>query len=97
MKIDKKIKEIRKFFPVLSVKAHFPFWKTVTLYRGKKSLDVSVAPNAVLLKGARVDLEKLSKNFNNMVDLVEISNKAINKIDRELINTIIITVGVYNV
>lgn len=66
-KIEEKIKEIKKYFPVIK-KCDF---NTVVIYRGKKNLILRISNEGIYLNEIRINIKKLSKDFIYIVDSIE--------------------------
>lgn len=69
-KIEEKIKEIKKYFPVMTV-TEFKNEVEVLVYRGKKWLPLIINKNTMEIDFClyKIDLEKFSNNFNEAYEL----------------------------
>lgn len=72
MSIENRIKEIKKYFPVMKVvKCYIGTGKLVTIYRGKKNITLFLSgiDEIIKLGLAEVEIGSVSKHFNKIVEL----------------------------
>lgn len=79
--IKEKIKEIKKYFPVIK-KCDF---NTVVVYRGKKNLILNVSYEAIYLNGVRINIKKLSKYFLYTVDSIKLFKRSLEECIEEAV------------
>lgn len=79
--IKEKIKEIKKYFPVIK-KCNF---NTVVVYRGKKNLILNVSYEAIYLNGVRINIKKLSKYFLYTVDSIKLFKRSLEECIEEVV------------
>ena len=90
MGIEDRIKEIKKYFPVIK-KCDF---NTVVVYRGKKNLILKISNDGIYLNEIRINIKKLSNDFLYIVDSIEMFKERKERLNRVLEEWIKDVVGV---
>lgn len=80
MIVEDRIKEIKKYFPVIK-KCDF---NTVVVYRGKKNLILRISNEGIYLNEIRINIKELSKDFLYIVDSIEMFKERKERLNREL-------------
>ena len=89
MIVEDKIKEIKKYFPVMK-KCDF---NTVVVYRGKKNLILRISNEGIYLNEIRINIKELSKDFLYIVDFIEMFKERKERLNRALVEYIKDVVG----
>ena len=89
MIVEDRIKEIKKYFPVIK-KCDF---NTVVVYRGKKNLILRISNEGIYLNKIRINIKELSKDFLYIVDSIEMFKERKERLNQVLVEYIKDVVG----
>ena len=79
MSIESRIKEIKKYFPVMKRDRFTDSY--IRVYRGNKSIELMIFDKGIYLDGIKINIKKLSKNFTDIFYIKDTVHRSVENIN----------------